>query len=54
MVTGLCAGCIPDACMHDLVCFMVGVWVVFGVVVCPIFGSVIPVIAKLFLGSTAT
>ncbi len=54
MATGLCAGCIPDACMRDLVCFMVGVWVVFGVVVCPIFGSGVPVIAILFLGSMAT
>jgi hypothetical protein len=54
MATGLCTGCIPDACMCDLVCFMVGVQVVFGVVVCSIFGSGVPVIVKLFLGSMAT
>ncbi len=32
---------------------MVGVWVVFGVVVSPVFRASIPVITKLVLGSAA-
>jgi hypothetical protein len=48
MATGLCAECVPDDCMRDLVCFMVGVRVVFGVVVCPIFRH--PSNSKIVLG----
>jgi hypothetical protein len=40
MTAGLCARCVLDACMRDSVHFMVGVWVVCGVVVGPILGSV--------------
>jgi hypothetical protein len=34
-----CVHPIPYACMSMLVGFMVGVWVVFCVVVCPVLGS---------------
>jgi hypothetical protein len=34
--------------------FMVGVWVVFGVVVGPVFGAGIPVVTELVLGGAAT
>ena len=33
--------------------FMVGVWVVLGVVVGPVFCAVVPVVLELILGSTA-
>ncbi len=52
MAEGLNANRVPDACMSDLVGFMVGVRVVFGVLVSPVFGARIPVILKLVLGST--
>ncbi len=53
MAEGLSADRIPGACMSDLVGFMVGVRVVFGVVVSPFIGVRIPVITKLVLGSAA-
>jgi hypothetical protein len=34
--------------------FMVGIWVMFGVVVCPLLGAYIPVITKLVLRCMAT
>jgi hypothetical protein len=40
--------------MSILVGFMVGVWVVFGVVVSPVFRTCVPVVTKLVLGSAAT
>jgi hypothetical protein len=51
---GLCAYRAPDACMSTLVGFMVGVWVVFGVVVSPVFIASIPVVMELVLGGVAT
>ncbi len=53
MAEGLSANRVPDACMSDLVGFMVGVRVVFGVVVSPVLGARIPVITKLVLGFVA-
>jgi hypothetical protein len=50
---GLCAYRVPDACMSTLVGFMVGVWVVFGVVVSPVFRAGIPVVTELVLGGMA-
>ncbi len=47
---GLCAYRVPDACMSTLVGFMVGVRVVFGVVVSPVFRDSIPVVTELVLG----
>jgi hypothetical protein len=44
----------PDTSMSCPVSFMVGVWVMFGVVIGPVFGSSIPEISKLVLGSTAS
>jgi len=44
----------PDACMSGSVGFMVGVWVVFGVIISPVFGSSIPVVSKLVLRSVAS
>ena len=38
----------PDASMSCPVGFMVGVWVMFGVVIGPVFGSSISIISKLF------
>ncbi len=43
----------PDNSMGSPVGFMVGVWVMFGVVIGPVFGSSIPVISKLVLRSAA-
>ena len=40
---GLCAYRVPDACMSTSVGFMVGVWVVFGVVASPVFRASFPV-----------
>jgi hypothetical protein len=51
---GSCAHPIPYASMSALVRFMVGVWVVFCVVVSPVFGSSIPVVSKLVLRGSAT
>ena len=45
---------IPNACMCSPVGFMVGIGVVFGVVISPIFGASIPVVAKLILRCMAT
>jgi hypothetical protein len=39
--------------MSTLVGFMVGVWVVFGVVVSPVFRACIPVVTELVLRSVA-
>jgi hypothetical protein len=50
---GSCAHPIPYACISALVRFMVGVWVVFCVVVSPVFGSSIPVVLKLVLRGLA-
>jgi hypothetical protein len=50
---GLCAYWVPDACMSTSVGFMVGVRVVFGVVVSPVFRASIPVVTELILGGTA-
>jgi hypothetical protein len=44
----------PDTSMSCPVGFMVGVWVMFGVVIGPVFGSSIPVILKLVLRSAAS
>ena len=44
----------PDTSMSCPVGFMVGVWVVFGVIISPVFGTSIPVISKLVLGCTAS
>ncbi len=44
---------IPYACMITVVGFMVGVWVVFGVVVSLVLGSSISVVSKLVLRGTA-
>ncbi len=51
---GLCSYRVPDACMNTLVGFMVGIRVVFGVEVSPVFRTGIPVVTELVLGGTAT
>jgi hypothetical protein len=51
---GSCAHPIPYACMSAPVRFVVGVWVVFCVVVSPVFGSSIPVVSKLVLRGSVT
>ncbi len=51
---GLCACRVPDTCMSTLVGFMVGVWVVFGMVVSPVFRAGVPVVTELVLGGAAT
>ncbi len=51
---GLCAYRVPDACMSTLVGFVVGIRVVFGVVVSPVFRTGIPVVMELVLGGVAT
>jgi hypothetical protein len=51
---GLCAHRVPDACMSASVGFMVGVRVVFGVVVSPVFRASVPVVMDLVLGGVAT
>ncbi len=51
---GLCAYRALDACMSILAGFMVGVWVVFGVAVSPVFRASIPVVMGLVLGGTTT
>ena len=40
--------------MSTLVGFIVGVWVVFGVVVIPVFRAGVPVVTELVLGGAAT
>jgi hypothetical protein len=54
LVEGLCVYRVPDACMSTLVGFMVGVRVVFGAIVCPVFRAHVPVITELVLESAAT
>ena len=49
-----CANPIPNACMCSPVGFMIGIGVVLGVVISPIFGASIPVVAKLILRSPAS
>ena len=49
-----CANPIPDSCMGSPMGFMVGFWMVFGVVVSPVFGACIPVVAKLILRCMAS
>jgi hypothetical protein len=44
----------PVTCMQALMCFVVGVRVMFGMVVGPVLGACIPVITKLILGCAAT
>jgi hypothetical protein len=44
----------PDACMSISAGFIMGVRVVFGVVVSPVFRARAPVVTELVLGSTAT
>ncbi len=51
---GICAYQAPDACMSTLVGFMVGVRVVFGVVVSPVFRASVRVVMGLVLGGAAT
>ncbi len=48
------ANLFPDTSMSCPVGFMVGVWVMFGVVIGPVFGSGIPGISKLVLRSVAS
>jgi hypothetical protein len=43
----------PDTSMSCPVGILVGVWVIFGVVIGPVFVSSIPVISKLVLRSAA-
>ncbi len=50
---GLCAYRVPDACMSTSVGFMVGVRMVFGVVVSPVFRAGAPVVTELVLGGMA-
>ncbi len=51
MAVDLGANRFPDAHMSGSVGFMVGVWVVFGVIISPAFGTSIPVVTKLVLRS---
>ncbi len=44
---------VPDACMSTSMGFIVGVRMMFGVVVSPVFGAGIPVITELVLRCTA-
>ena len=53
MGEGSCSDPVPDAGMSVTVGFMVGIWVVFCVVVCPVLGTSIPLVSKLFLGCPA-
>ena len=53
MAVGLGANRFPDASMSCPVGFMVGVWVVFGVIISPVFGTSIPVVTKLVLRCAA-
>ncbi len=50
---GLLANRVPDTSMSCPVGFMVGVWVVFGVIISPVFGASVPVISKLVLRCAA-
>jgi hypothetical protein len=53
MAVDLGANRFPDARMSGSVGFMVGVWVVFGVIISPVFGTSIPVVTKLVLRCAA-
>ena len=53
LAVGLLVNRIPDASMSCPVGFMVGIWMMFSVVVSPVFSSSIPVIPKLVLGCAA-
>jgi len=44
-----CANPVPNSCMRSPVGFLVGFWMVFGVVISPVFGTSVPVVAKLIL-----
>jgi hypothetical protein len=44
-----CANPVPNARMCSPVGFMVGFWMVFGVVISSVFGTSVPVVAKLIL-----
>jgi hypothetical protein len=48
-IQGLLAWYIPDPHMPELVRFMVGVRVVLGMVVGPVLGSGVPIVAELIL-----
>ncbi len=50
---GLLAWWFPDFSMHDSVSFVVGVRVVLGMVVSPVLGSGVLVVAELVLRATA-
>jgi hypothetical protein len=50
---GLLANGVPDTSMSCPVGFMVGVWVVFGVITSPVFVASVPVISKLVLRCVA-
>ncbi len=54
LVVDLGANRFPDASMSCPVGFMVAVWVMFGMVIGPVFGSSIPVVSKLVLRSAAS
>ncbi len=47
---GLCAYWVPDACMRTSVGFMVGIPMVLGVVVSPVFRASVPLVMDLVLG----
>ena len=48
-VEGLLAWYFPDPCMRKLVCFVVGVWVVLGMVAGPVLGTGVTIVAELIL-----
>jgi hypothetical protein len=50
---GLCACRVPYACMSTMVGFIIGIWVLFGVVVSPVFRAIVPVVTELVLGCVA-
>jgi len=54
MAVDLGANRFPDARMSGSVGFMVGVLVVFGVIISPVFGTSIPVVTKLVLRCAAS
>ena len=54
VAVGLGANRVPDTSMSCPVGFMVGVWVMFSVVISPVFRASIPVIVKLVLGCAAS
>jgi hypothetical protein len=54
VAVGLLANWVPDTSISCPVGFMVGVWVVFGVVISQVFATSIPVITKLVLRCAAS